>query len=115
MTGFFRLTVRVGIVIDTDRGLDSGLFYSQGLGVGLNVGAGVTIGFASTDIEGCSTGIDVNKGLMSVYGGGSLDDGGVFGGFSVGVGIGASANASETWTFSIEDYIEWALHRGGRR
>ena len=107
LTGFWGWEGAVGIVIDTDRGLDSGFFYSQGLGVGLNVGAGVTVGFASTDIEGCAAGVDANMGPFSLYGGGSMGDGGFYVGGSVGVGVGASGNASETWTFSIEDYIEW--------
>jgi hypothetical protein len=108
LTGIFGIEFGFGIVIDTDKGLDSGFYGSFGTGGGANVGAGLTIGFAECDIEGSSGGFDVNFAAGSVYGGVG-EDGGAFGGVSIGPGIGVSANASETATFSFEDYINFAL------
>jgi len=111
-TGGTGIEGSAGIVVDTDTGMDSGVFGSIGPSAGANVGAALAAIWTSCDIEGEATGFDANTPIagISVFGG-TDSCGCEYWGLSVGVGLGLSTNASKTGTFSVRDYVNWALGR----
>jgi RHS repeat-associated protein len=109
LVGIFGVEISFGFVYDSDRELDSGLFFSMGHGVGANVGAGITAGYADCDIEGVSISGDVNVGPFSFQKGQGTDTG-FFSSASLGIGIGASSTVNKTYSYTIQDYIDWVLN-----
>ncbi len=105
-----------GLVWDSDTNMDSGIYGSYGTSAGANVGIGLGFIWTPCDIEGASQGVDANFPLpfLPAPVGGSVSLGEdqygceYFGG-SLGVGAGISSNVSQTGTFSLRDYVNWAL------
>jgi RHS repeat-associated protein len=104
LVGIFGIEGGVGIVIDTDALGESGVFRTIGPAVGANAGAAIGGGFVKRDLEGWSYNIDANIKVVSA--GAIFDDfgwAGAFGGW--GPGIGVSASATHTATYSVNDFI----------
>ena len=72
LVGIVGIEISVGIVVDSDKLTDSGIFATGGVATGVNVGVGVGVGYTRRDIEGHAENIDVNvaQGSMTV----SFDD-----------------------------------------
>jgi RHS repeat-associated protein len=100
LIGFTGVEFGFGVVIDSDRWLDSGVFGTIGLGGGANVGLALGAGFACREIEGTSLNIDANLGKVSPVL--AFDDRG-FNGLALGLGpgLGLSASVTETRTLSV--------------
>ena len=86
-----------GRVWDLDTPSESGSFLTSGGAGGGNVGLGVTAGYSRGDIEGGSSGVDVNAGPGG-FAVGRGDDGEWYGSISAGWGAGISSNHSHTTT-----------------
>ena len=95
----------IGIVIDTDNFMDSGIFTTGGPAVGGNLGLGVGVGYAARELEGTSWNIDANLGPLSPTI--SFDDQG-YNGFSLsgGLGGGVSLSGTITNTYSLNNLVQ---------
>jgi RHS repeat-associated protein len=94
----------LGIVIDTDHPLESGIFRTGGPAAGGNVGVSVCVGAVVRDVEGFGSDIDANIGQWSP----SLifDDQGVNGAsLGYGPGVGVSLAQGYTTTITVQDAI----------
>jgi RHS repeat-associated protein len=101
---FVGVEVGVGVVIDSDHPLQSGIYFSGGPSVGLNMGASVQFGVAARDIEGVGVSVDVNADVVSPVV--SRDDNDINSiAVGVGPGVGASFALSGTGTISVEKVI----------
>ena len=103
LTGLTGIEPQVGYVLELDNILQSGFFFTDSYSAGINVGAGVGIGYHSGDIEGWGAGVDANIPITPGAVGPSVQtgtdfEGNPYGGVSIGVGNGASANVSYTNT-----------------
>jgi RHS repeat-associated protein len=112
LTGLTGVEPQVGIVLDLDNILESGAFFTSSYEVGINVGAGAGIGYHSGDIEGWGAGVDANIPIALGKLGPSVQtgtdfDGNPYGGISIGVGSGASANVSYTNTAQWIQFVDF--------
>ena len=106
LVGIVGIEISVGIVVDSDKLTDSGIFATGGVATGVNVGVGVGVGYTRRDIEGHAENIDVNvaQGSMTV----SFDDKGYNGlAGSYGAGVGVSTSSTETVTLSVENVVNF--------
>jgi RHS repeat-associated protein len=95
----------LGIVIDTDHPLESGIFRTGGPAAGANVGISVCGGVVARDIEGFGSDIDANIGAWSPSV--IFDDQGLSGGsLGFGPGVGFSAASGYTTTTTVQDAID---------
>lgn len=109
LVGGFGIEIAVGVVVDSDKLTDSGIFVTGGLAGGVNVGVGVGIGYARREIEGHSENIDANivDGSATM----SFDDKGYNGlAGSYGPGIGVSVSSTETATLSVESVVNFIIN-----
>lgn len=96
----------VGLVLDTDNLLDSGVWVNGGRAQGANVGIALSGGYACRDIEGKSASIDANVGKVSLVP--TFDDEGFNGGsIGIGPGLGMSGSTTQTWTLSPNAVMKW--------
>lgn len=95
-----------GVVFDTDRFFDSGLYYTGGPAGGANLGAGIMLTGTPGDIEGTSGQADLNLGKLGVGGGFCLSPNAEpVVSIGAGPGVGASASITTTTTVTIPEIL----------
>ncbi|MFN9604708.1 MAG: RHS repeat-associated core domain-containing protein, partial [Planctomycetota bacterium] len=110
LTGLLGIEPQLGFVYDIDHPLESGVFYTGSISMGINVGVAGGIGYHSGDLEGWGSGVDVNVPYTPVSLQGGTDfDGNPYGAVSFGRGSGASANISNShtwqWPVQLVDFV----------